>query len=43
MELMNAIYGRRAIRHFTNRDVPREVIAALAEAAAQAPSAMNSQ
>jgi nitroreductase len=43
MELINAIYGRRAIRHFTGRDVPREVIGALAEAAAQAPSAMNSQ
>lgn len=43
MELMKAIYGRRAVRHFTPRDVPREVIAALAEAAGQAPSAMNSQ
>jgi nitroreductase len=43
MELMNAIYGRRAIRRFTARDVPREVVAALAEAASQAPSAMNTQ
>ena len=43
MELMKAIYGRRAVRHFTGRDVPRRVIADLAEAASQAPSAMNTQ
>ncbi len=43
MDVMNAIYGRRAVRAFTPEAVPRSTIERLIDAAIQAPSAMNLQ
>jgi nitroreductase len=43
MELMQAIRGRRAVRSYTARQIPRETILALVDAAIAAPSAMNLQ
>jgi len=43
MELMEAIYGRRAVRNYSSKEVTRPVIRKLLDAAVQAPSAMNSQ
>lgn len=43
MELMDAIYHRRAIREFTDEAIGRDTIEKLIEAAIQAPSAMNLQ
>ncbi len=43
MEVMNAIYGRRAVRAFTPEPVSRTTIERLIDAAIHAPSAMNLQ
>jgi len=43
MELIEAIYGRRATRAFTAEPVDRSVLEFLVEAAIQAPSAINEQ
>lgn len=43
MELMEAIKTRRSVRDYTEKPVSKETIRLLLEAAAQAPSAMNSQ
>lgn len=43
MELIEAIYGRRAARAFTAEPVDRSVLEFLVEAAIQAPSAVNEQ
>lgn len=43
MQLNDAIKGRRAVRNFTQEDVPKEIISELIHSAAQAPSAMNQQ
>lgn len=43
MEVMNAIYGRRAVRAFTPEPVSRATIERLIDAAVHAPSAMNLQ
>ena len=43
MEVMNAIYGRRAVRAFTPEPVSRGTIERLIDAAIRAPSAMNVQ
>lgn len=43
MNLMQAIKGRRAVRSYVDRPVPRDVIRDLIDAAAAAPSAMNLQ
>lgn len=43
MELMEAIYKRRAVRSYTDRPVDRETIRMLLRAAVQAPSAVNVQ
>jgi nitroreductase len=43
MELMTAISGRRAVRDYTDREVPRDLVMALVNAAIQAPSALNDQ
>jgi nitroreductase len=43
MELIEAIYGRRAVRKFTSQPVPRPILHELVQAAVQAPSAMNAQ
>jgi len=43
MELIEAIYQRRAVRNFTDQPVARETILALLQAAVQAPSAINQQ
>jgi nitroreductase len=43
MELMDAIYHRRAARAFTDRPVERAVVDQLLEAAVQAPNALNLQ
>jgi nitroreductase len=43
IEVLNAIYGRRAIRHYTSEAIAREALEELINAAAQAPSAMNQQ
>ena len=41
MEVMEAIRSRRAVRDYTEKPVPRDVIESLLEAAVLAPSAMN--
>ena len=43
MELLEAIYQRRSVRHFTEAPVPPALINELIKAAIQAPSAMNQQ
>lgn len=43
MDLTTAIYGRRAVRNYTDRAVSRETIIDLVDAAIQAPSALNHQ
>ena len=43
MELIKAIYQRRAVRHFSDAEVSRSVITDLIRAAVQAPSALNLQ
>jgi nitroreductase len=43
MELIDAIYKRRAVRSYTDGLVDRETIHTLLRAAAQAPSAINTQ
>lgn len=43
MELMRAIGERRSIRKYEARELPRDVISALLEAAMQAPSSKNRQ
>jgi nitroreductase len=43
MELLSAIYQRRATRHFSNTAVKGNVVLELLGAAAQAPSALNLQ
>jgi len=43
MDLIEAIKGRRAVRSFTGRRIPRETILGLLEAAVAAPSATNLQ
>lgn len=43
MELLDAIYGRRAIREYTTAPVDEGAIHKLLDAAIQAPSAMNAQ
>ena len=43
MDLMEAIYHRRAVRSFTAAPVDQEVLHSLIEAAVQAPSAINLQ
>jgi nitroreductase len=43
MDLWEAIESRRSVRHFTDEPVERRDIERLLHAAAQAPSAMNSQ
>lgn len=43
MELMDAIYRRRAIRSFTDRRVEKATVEILIKAAVQAPSAINQQ
>ncbi len=43
MELMEAIRTRRSIRKFEDRDIPKEMIREILDAAMMAPSAGNSQ
>ena len=43
MELMNAIYGRRAVRAYTSDPLDEDIIKTLLDAAVHAPSAMNAQ
>ena len=43
MELLKAIYQRRAVRQFSDAEVSRSVVKDLIGAAAQAPSALNLQ
>ena len=43
MDLMEAIYHRRAVRSFTAAPLDQEVLGSLIEAAVQAPSAINLQ
>ena len=43
MDLEDAIYGRRAVRDFTDRPVESSTIERLLDAAVQAPSALNQQ
>lgn len=43
MELLEAIYQRRAVREFQNQPVARNALQELVDAAIQAPSAMNAQ
>jgi len=43
MELLKAIYSRRATRHFSDAEVTGAVVEELLRAAAQAPSALNLQ
>lgn len=42
MDLYDAIYGRKSVRHFdTAQEIPQELVIKLLEAACQAPSAGN--
>ena len=43
MELIDAIYNRRAVRDYTEQSVPKLSVLELIDAATQAPSAINSQ
>lgn len=43
MELNEAIYRRRAVRHYSEREVPSQVITEILDASVQAPSALNQQ
>lgn len=43
MEVIEAIYGRRATRAFTAEPVDKSLLEFLIEAAIQAPSAVNGQ
>ena len=43
MELLEAIYSRRAVREYTTEPVEQAQLRALIDAAVQAPSAMNQQ
>ena len=43
MEVMEAIYGRRSIRKFTDEKIPRDVLEELLDAASWAPSGQNLQ
>ena len=43
MELMEAIYHRRAVRSYTDQKVDKTTVEVLIDAAVQAPSAMNAQ
>ena len=43
MELIEAIYNRRAVRNYTDEEVPRSKVLELLKAAVQAPSAVNQQ
>lgn len=43
MDLIEAIYSRRAVRRYEPRPLTRELIGGLIDAAIQAPSAMNRQ
>ncbi len=43
MSIIDAIYGRRSVRKYTNEDVPKELVIKLIEAAIQAPSSSNLQ
>lgn len=43
MDVMDAIYHRRAVREFTDEPVDRETVRFVIAAAVQAPSAMNRQ
>lgn len=41
--ILDAIYSRRSVRHYTQEPVSKEMVDALLDAAVQAPSALNSQ
>lgn len=43
MDVMEAIYGRRSVRHFTSDPVDDKALRDLIDAAVQAPSAINQQ
>ena len=43
MDVMDAIFQRRAVRHYTPADVPPRVLQELLRAAVQAPSPLNAQ
>ena len=43
MELIDAIYGRRAVRDYTPQEVSKATIAELIDAAIQAPTALDEQ
>ena len=43
MELMDAVLGRRSVRRYQEREVPRELLEELLEVACWAPSAENTQ
>ena len=43
MEIIEAIYQRRAVRMYTDQPVDKATVEALVKAAIQAPSSMNEQ
>ena len=43
MELKDAVYGRRSVRKYLDKPVPRELIQEILEGACMAPSAINRQ
>lgn len=43
MDVMDAIYGRRSVRAYTDKPLDRKLIEDLLRAAVQAPSAHNTQ
>ena len=43
MDLMEAIYSRRSVRSYTDKQVEKPIVETLLQAAIQAPSALNQQ
>lgn len=43
MEMMDAIFGRRSVRNFTDQPIPREIIRKVLQAAVYAPTGGNVQ
>lgn len=43
MDLLNAIYNRRSIRRYKNKNIPNKIISSILKAGVQAPSSCNQQ
>lgn len=43
MDVISAIHSRRSIRKYKNKEIPKELLMEILEAARQAPSGANKQ